>query len=92
MLEPCGDTDRDAMADISIEFVGKQLQNIQAELREMKFAAEVERRNSHSAFDNLVAEVGVKLGTFEAKIEHRLETMQQQLDRIEQLLTALGSR
>jgi hypothetical protein len=93
------------MADISIELVGRQLQNIQAELREMKFAAEVERRNSRSAFDNLVAEVGVKLGTFEATIEHRLDAMdgrlgtmdgrlgnmQQQLDRIEQLLTSRGA-
>jgi hypothetical protein len=93
------------MADISIEFVGRQLQNIQAELREMKFAAEVERRNNRSAFDNLVAEVGVKLGTFEATIEHRLEamggrlgtmddrlgSMQQQLDHIVQLLTSRGS-
>ena len=100
------------MADISLEFIGKQLQNIQAELREMKFAAEVERRNSRSAFDNLVIEVGVKLGTFEATIEHRLAamderlgrveagqqhldqglgTVQRQLDRIEQLLTARGA-
>ena len=85
------------MADNSIEFIGKQLQNIQAELREMKFAAEVERRNNRSAFDKLVVEVGIKLGTFETTIEHRLErvdnqlaTMRQQLDRIEQLLTARG--
>jgi deoxyribodipyrimidine photolyase len=79
------------MADLSIDFIGKQLQNIQAELREMKFAAEVERRNSHSAFNNLVTEVGVKLGTFEVKIDHRLEEMQQQLNRIEQLLTSRGA-
>lgn len=90
------------MADISLEFIGKQLQNIQAELHEMKFAAEVERRNNRSAFDNLVIEVGVKFGTFEATIEHRLEAMedrlegraeamQRQLDRIEQLLMSRGA-
>lgn len=86
------------MADISIEFIGRQLQNIQAELGEIKFAAEVERRNNRSAFDNLVTEVGVKLGTFEAKIDHRLEAMDErlgsmhkQLDRIEQLLTSRGA-
>jgi hypothetical protein len=90
------------VADISIELVGRQLQDIQAELREMKFAAEVERRNSRSAFDNLVMEVGIKLGTFEATIEHRLEAMDDrlgsmeerlglQLDRIEKLLIAKGS-
>jgi hypothetical protein len=78
-----------AMADISIEFVGKQLQNIQAELREMKFAAEVERRNSHSAFSNLVTEVGVKLGTFEAMIEHRLEAMGGRLEAMEERLEHL---
>jgi deoxyribodipyrimidine photolyase len=83
MLEPSDDTDRDTMAEISIEFVGKQLQNIQAELREMKFAAEVERRNQHSAFGNLVTEVGVKLGTFEAMIEHRLEAMDGRLETMD---------
>ena len=76
------------MADLSIDFIGKQLQSIQAELREMKFATEVERRNSRSGFDSPVAEVGVKLATFEVKIDHRLEAMQQQLERIEQLLTS----
>jgi len=40
------------MADISLELIGRQLQNIQAELREMKFSAEVERRNNRSAFEH----------------------------------------
>ena len=80
------------MADISIEFVGKQLQNIQAELREMKFAAEVERRNSHSAFNNLVTEVGIKLGTFEAMIEHRLEAMDGRLEAMGGRVEAMGGR
>jgi hypothetical protein len=79
------------MADISIDFIGRQLQSIQAELRGMNFAAEVERRNSRSAFDNLVIEVGIKLSTFEAAIEQRLEAVQQQLNRIEQLLTTRGA-
>jgi deoxyribodipyrimidine photolyase len=74
------------MADLSIDFIGRQLQNIQAELREMKFAAEVERRNNRSALDNLVAEVGVKLGTFEAMIEHRLEAIDQQVGAVQQQL------
>jgi hypothetical protein len=70
------------MADLSTDFIGRQLQTIQAELREMKFAAEVERRNSRSAFDNLVAELGVTLGTFEATIEHRLAVMDGRLEPI----------
>jgi len=71
------------MADISIEFLGKQLQNIQAEPREMKFAAEVERRNSHSAFNNLVTEVGLKLSTFEVTIEHGLGAMDGRLEAMD---------
>jgi archaellum component FlaC len=82
----------DAMADISLEFVGNQLQNIQAELREMKFAAEVERRNQHSAFSNLVTEVGIKLGTFEAMIEHRLGAMDGRLETMEDRLGTMDER
>lgn len=80
------------MADISIDLIGRQLQNIQAELREMKFAAEVERRNNRSAFDNLVAEVGVKLGTFEATIEHRLEAMDDRLEAMDGRLEGIDGR
>jgi archaellum component FlaC len=80
------------MADISIDFIGRQLQSIQAELREIKFAAEVERRNSRSAFDNLVIEVGVKLGTFEAAIEHRLGAMDERLEAMDERLEAMDER
>jgi hypothetical protein len=70
------------MAEPSLDLIGRQLQAIQAELREIKFAADVDRRNTRSAFDNLVTQVGAALGTFEAKVEHRLDVMGEQVGEV----------
>jgi DNA anti-recombination protein RmuC len=77
------------MADLSIDSIARQLQNILAELREMKFAAEVERRNSRSALDNMVTEVGIKFDTFEAAVEHRLEAMDGRLGTVDERLATV---
>ena len=78
------------MAEPSLDFIGRQLQSIQADLQEIKFAADVDRRNAASQYDNLVVAVGVKIGAFEATMEHRLNAIREELverfDRIEQLL------
>ncbi len=85
------------MAEPSLDFIGRQLQSIQTELQQIKFAADVDRRNAASQYDNLVVAVGVKIGAFEATIEHRLNAVSGELnvlreellgrfDRIEQLL------
>jgi NADH dehydrogenase FAD-containing subunit len=72
------------------DFIGRQLQSIQADLQQIKFAADVDRRNVASQYDNLVVAVGVKIGAFEAAMEHRLNVLREELlgrfDRIEQLL------
>jgi NADH dehydrogenase FAD-containing subunit len=85
------------MAEPSLDFIGRQLQAIQTDLQQIKFAADVDRRNAASQYDNLVVAVGVKIGAFEATVEHRLNALQEdvnglrdellaRLDRIEQLL------
>ena len=89
------------MAEPSLDFIGRQLQSIQTDLQQIKFAADVDRRNTVSQYDNLVAAVGIKIGAFEATIEHRLIALREELndqlsvfrnelldrfDRIEQLL------
>jgi NADH dehydrogenase FAD-containing subunit len=78
------------MAEPSLDFIGRQLQSIQADLQQIKFAADVDRRNATSQYDNLVVAVGVKIGAFEATVEHRLSALRDELlarfDRIEQLL------
>jgi NADH dehydrogenase FAD-containing subunit len=78
------------MAEPSLDFIGRQLQSIQTDLQQIKFASDVDRRNAASQYDNLVVAVGVKIGAFEATIEHRLNALRDELlarfDRIEQLL------
>ena len=79
------------MAEPSLDFIGRQRQSIQADLQQIKFAADVDRRNAASQYDNLVVAVGVKIGAFEATMEHRLNAIREELverfDRIEQLLS-----
>ncbi len=78
------------MAEPSLDFIGRQLQSIQTELQQIKFAADVDRRNAASQYDNLVVAVGVKIGAFEAIMEQRLDVLRDELrerfDRIEKLL------
>jgi DNA repair exonuclease SbcCD ATPase subunit len=80
-----------------------QLQSIQNELREMKFAADVDRRNVRSQYDNLVFEVGNAIGKIDAKVEMLAEHLEGRLDsvdgrldnvdgRLENLAEQLGSR
>ena len=90
------------MAEPTLEFIGKQLGTIQAELRDIKFAADLDRRNTRTLFDNLATEVGAALGLFEVKVNDRLDTLtgqaktltgqfdqvRAQLNRIEALIAA----
>ena len=87
------------MAEISLELIGRRLDAIQTELREFKFAVDVDRRDAISWRSNLVIEVGAKLATFELRIDNRLGAMDQKLAqvderlaRIEDLLTRALSR
>ena len=68
------------MAEISLELLGRLLQTIQAELREMKFAADVERRNIQSRFDSLSGTLGSQLGDIEAKLTARVASLEMLLD------------
>ena len=64
---------------INLELLARHLQGIRAELRDMQFHAENDRRNVRSQFDNLAATHDSQLGDVEAKMAARL-------DRIETLL------
>jgi hypothetical protein len=62
------------MVEPNWELIGMRvrLDTVQAELREIKFGMDVERRDRQSSYSNLVTELGVALGTFETKIETQL--------------------
>jgi len=77
---------------VSLEVIQSQLKAIQTELREMKFAANVDRRNSKSQYDNLVAEVGMTIGKLDAKVELGFEVVNERIDRLEERLDGLDTR
>ena len=74
------------MAEISLELIGRRLDAIQTELREFKFAVDVDRRDAASWRTNLIAEVAAKLATFELRIDNRLEQIDEKLTDIQALL------
>ena len=79
------------MAEPSLDFIGRQLQAIQTDLQQIKFAADVDRRNAASRYDNLVIAVGVRIGPFEATIEHRLAALQGDLTGFETSWSAVST-
>ena len=69
---------------ISLEFIQAQLKAIQSDLREMRFAADVDRRNSTSLYNNLAAEFGASIGKLDAKVELGFEIVNERIDRLEE--------
>ena len=80
------------MADISLELIGRRLDAIQTELREFKFAVDVDRRDAVSWRTNLVIEVGAKLATFELHIDNRLAAMDDKLAQAHETLAAVDEK
>jgi hypothetical protein len=72
---------------VSLDYIQSALQSIQGDLREIKFAGDVDRRNAASQYTNLVGEVGAAIGRIEARLELFAEHMEERLDRLEALLT-----
>ena len=68
------------MAQAGLDFIGRQLQLILTDLQQIKFAADVDRRNAASRYDNLVVAVGVKIGAFEATIGPRFAAPRDELN------------
>jgi predicted nuclease with TOPRIM domain len=61
---------------INLELLARHLQGIRAELRDMQFHAENDRRNVRSQFDNLAATHASQLGDVEAKMAARLDRIE----------------
>ena len=61
---------------INLELLARHLQGIRAELRDMQFHAENDRRNLRSQFDNLAATHGSQLGDVESKMAGRLDNLE----------------
>ena len=79
------------MPEVSLDLIGRRLDAIQTELREFKFAVDVDRRDSASWRTNLVIEVGAKLATFELRIDNRLAQMDEKLGQVSDQLAGIES-
>ena len=77
---------------VSLEFIQAQLKAIQADLREMRFAADVDRRNAASLYNNLAAEFGAAIGKLDAKVEIGFEIVNERVDRLEEKLGRVVQR
>ena len=86
-----------------MDLIGGRLDAIQTELREFKFAVDVDRRDAASWRTNLITEVAAKLATFELRIDNRLAQVDEKLSdglaqvderpsRIEGLLQQLAKK
>ena len=84
------------MAEISLELIGRRLDAIQTELREFKFAVDVDRRDAASWRNSLVSELGAKLATFELRIDNRLAQMDEKMaemdERLSHKIDGMGER
>jgi hypothetical protein len=82
------------MAEPDLSLLGRRLEALQADVREIKFAAEVDRQDQRAQRDVLVRQLGTSIGLFQASVENQLvdlrSSMNERLDRIEVLLAAMS--
>jgi hypothetical protein len=77
---------------INLELLARHLQAIRADLRDMRFHAENDRRNFRAQFDNLAATLGSQLGDVEAKMAARVDALETLVDdRFEHLDERIGA-
>jgi hypothetical protein len=73
-------------------FMAVSFDFIQSQLKAMKFAADVDRRNSTSQYNNLVAEVGNIIGRLDTKVEFGFEAVNERIDRLETKVDSLEAK
>jgi hypothetical protein len=77
------------MADPDLTLLGRRIEALQQDVRDLKFAADVDRQDQRAQRDVLVRQLGTSLGLFQSKVEGQLAEMREQLDRMEAMLTRL---
>jgi hypothetical protein len=70
------------MAEPTLDFIAQQQARILADLRDIKFAAEIDRKNLTHAYEVMVHQLGTTLGLFEAKIEQWIGDTNRRLDAL----------
>jgi hypothetical protein len=80
------------MPDPDFTILGVRIEALQRDVRDIKFAADVDRQDRRSERDVLVRQLGTSLGLFQGKVEAQLTDMNARLDRIETMLAAIARK
>ncbi len=80
------------MADADFSILGASIATLRQDVREIKFAADVDRQDRRSERDVLVRQLGTSLGLFQGKVEAQLSDVNTRLDRIETMLSDIARK
>jgi hypothetical protein len=71
---------------INWKLLGRRIADVQQSLRELRFLADIDRRNSRDLYDSLTFEVARQIGALDAKVEALAERIEERFDEIAQLI------
>jgi hypothetical protein len=80
------------MPDPDFTILGVRIEALQKDVRDIKFAADVDRQDRRAERDVLVRQLGTSLGLFQGKVDAQLTDINARLDRIETMLTDIARK
>jgi len=80
------------MPDPDFTILGIRIEALQKDVRDIKFAADVDRQDRRAERDVLVRQLGTSLGLFQGKVEAQLTDLGARLDRIETMLADIARK
>jgi hypothetical protein len=78
------------MPDPDFTILGIRIEALQKDVRDIKFAADVDRQDRRAERDVLIRQLGTSLGLFQGKVEAQLTDISARLDRIETMLVDIA--
>ena len=78
------------MPDPDFTILGIRIEALQKDVRDIKFAADVDRQDRRAERDVLIRQLGTSLGLFQGKVEAQLTDLGARLDRIETMLVDIA--
>lgn len=75
-----------------LTLIGHNLETLRQDVRELKFAADIDRQDQRTQRDTLIRQLGTSLGLFQGQIEARLSDMDNRLSRIETMLSDIARK
>ena len=78
------------MPDPDFTILGIRIEALQKDVRDIKFAADVDRQDRRAERDVLIRQLGTSLGLFQGKVEAQLTDISARLDRFETMLVDIA--